>query len=45
MNPGEFRVGNWINTAEGYAQIKAMSEDGLIATSIMDVKMPLLNYV
>jgi hypothetical protein len=36
MEARELRIGNWINTIEGHTQIKAMSEEGLMATSIMD---------
>ena len=35
MNPAELRIGNWINTIEGFAQVKAVSDDGSLATSIM----------
>jgi len=36
MKTKELRIGNWINTIEGHAQVKAMSEKGLMATPIMD---------
>ena len=35
MEVTELRIGSWINTIEGPHQIKAMSEEGLMATSIM----------
>ena len=36
MEASELRIGNWINTIEGLTQIKGMTEEGIMATSIMD---------
>jgi hypothetical protein len=35
MKPTELRIGNWINTIEGPARIKAVSNEGVITTTIM----------
>lgn len=35
MKATELRIGNWIDTLEGPAQIEAISDSGIIATSII----------
>ena len=35
MKATELRIGNWINTIEGPAQVKAISEGGIMTTSGM----------
>ena len=35
MKATELRIGNWINTIEGPAQVKTISEGGIVTTSSM----------